>query len=313
MSDATPSPGPPPAADVLRVVANLGRSLVVRAEPAEFPAVPEPPAAERQVVPLRQLPLVVAGDLVRVETDAAGVERAVELLPRASVLERPDTHARSRPLAANLTHLAIVSAAPPGIDTLLIDQFCVGAHRAGLEALVVVNKAELLEPGQRARIETMLDAYRAAGHPALACDAKAPGGLDALEAALAGRVSALVGASGVGKSSIVASLLPERDVRVGALSEASGLGAHTTSVTLWYALPRGGAIVDSPGVRRYAVETLERDDVRAGYREIAALAEGCRFNDCLHVVEPGCAVRGALDAGKLAAFRYANYRRLAGV
>lgn len=274
-------------------------------------------AAVRQVVPLRQLPLVVAGDLVRVEADAAGVERAVGLLPRRSVLERPGTHGRHKALAANLTHLAIVSAAPPGIDTLLIDQFCVGARRAGLEAIVVVNKHDLLEPDGRARVEAMLEVYRRAGHPAVACDAKAAGGLEALTAELraegGARAVALVGASGVGKSSIVAVLLPDLDVRVGAVSAATGLGSHTTSVTLWYDLPSGGALVDSPGVRQYGVETLARDDVRAGFREIAALGERCRFNDCLHVVEPGCAVRAGLGDGTVAAFRYANYRRLAGV
>ena len=285
-----------------RVVANLGRALVVDAD-----------GGPRQVMPLRQLPLVVAGDLVRLANDAAGVERAVELLPRATLLERPGEHGRDKALAANLTHLAIVSAAPPGIDTLLIDQFCIGARRGGLEAIVVVNKTGLLDDVRRERVATMLAGYAAAGHPTVACDAKAEGGLAGLRAQLADRAVALVGASGVGKSSIVAALLPDRDVRTRAVSATTGLGAHTTSVTCWYDLPDGGALVDSPGVRQYAVETLTREDVRAGYAEIRTLSEGCRFNDCSHVVEPGCAVRAALDDGALAAFRYANYRRLTGV
>ncbi len=284
------------------MIANLGRALVV-----------DDAGAPRQVMPLRQLPLVVAGDLVRLATDAAGVERVVELLPRATLLERPGEHGRDKALAANLTHLAIVSAAPPGIDTMLIDQFCIGARRGGLEAIVVVNKIELLDEARRGRVATMLAAYAAAGHPTVTCDAKADGGLAELRTELADRAVALVGASGVGKSSIVSALLPDLDVRVGAVSATTGLGAHTTSVTCWYDLPDGGALVDSPGVRQYAVETLTNADVRAGYAEIRLLAEGCRFNDCSHVVEPGCAVRGALDAGTLAAFRYANYRRLAGV
>ena len=295
--------------ETLRVVANLGRSLLAR--PAGTPP-GEAPAPARQVVPLRQLPLVVAGDLVRAATDAAGVERAVELLPRRSVLERPGEHGRAKALAANLDALAVVSAAPPGIDTLLIDQFCVGAHRAGLDAVVVLNKADLLDAGRRARAETMLEAYRAAGHVALACSTAGDPGLGALEGALAGRAAALVGASGAGKSSIVAALLPDLEVRVGEISAATGLGAHTTSVTAWYARADGGAIVDSPGVRQYAIATLDRADVVAGYREIARLGAACRFNDCGHAVEPGCAVREALAAGTLARFRYANYRRLVG-
>lgn len=127
---------------------------------------------------------------------------------------------------------------------------------------------------------------------------------------LPGRVLVLVGASGVGKSSIIGRLLPDRDVRVGAVSAATGLGAHTTSVTCWYALEGGGAVIDSPGVRQFPVTHLRATDLRAGYREIARAGERCRFGDCTHRVEPGCAVLDALASGEIAAWRYANYSKL---
>ena len=262
---------------------------------------------------MRSLPLLVAGDRVRCEAGEGGALRATALVPRTGVLARPDHRGQPKPLAANLTHLGIVSAAPPGIDTLLIDEFCVGAALAGIEAMIVVNKADLLdEPSVRA-VRAMLEVYAALGHPAVLIDARSESGMAPLESVLVGRTLALVGASGVGKSSIVQRLLPDLDVRVGEISASTGLGAHTTSVTFRYALPGGGVVIDSPGVRRYSVAHLEPGDVRSGYREIATLARECRFGDCAHVVEPGCAVRDGLERGTVAPWRYANYRKLAGL
>lgn len=294
-----------------RVVANLGRTLAVAAlDVSDLEhGTPEAPI---QASPLRQLPLIVTGDRVRVEFDKAGSARVVALEPRTTVLERAERHGKFKPLAANLTHLGVVSAAPPGIDTLLIDEFCVAARRSGLGALIIINKYQSLPESERRDADEILAAYRAAGHVAIACEANAANGIDALQSALSGRVVALVGASGVGKSSIVSRLLPERDVRVGAVSAATGLGAHTTSVTLWYDLPMAsaGALVDSAGVRRWSVEALGVDDVKDGYGDIAELATACRFNDCRHHVEPGCAVTEALQDGSLARFRYENFCKL---
>ena len=292
---------------------------------ADARAAPEPSSEPidgsdvARAVPLRSLPLLVAGDRVRCEREAGGSLRVVELLPRRSVLERPDHRGRPKPLAANLTHLGIVSAAPPGIDTLLIDEFSVGARRAGIEPLVIVNKADRLSEEARRAVEALLAVYAAAAHPTLLVDAKSEAGLEPLRAWLGerpvgaepcARTVALVGASGVGKSSIVQRLLPDREVRIGAISAATGLGSHTTSVTFLYELPEGGAVIDSPGVRRYSVAHLDPADVRAGYRDIAAIAERCRYRDCAHAAEPGCAVHEALETGALARWRHANFRKL---
>ncbi len=293
-----------------RVIANHRRTLAVCALDAPAGSVGDSVPDVMHAVPLRHLPLIVTGDRVVVETDQAGATRATALAPRDSVLERAEQHARFKPLAANLTHLGIVSAAPPGIDTLLIDEFCVAARRAGLGAIIIINKYRSLSAEQQYAADRLLEAYRAAGHTALACEAADADGIASVSEGLAGRVVALVGASGVGKSSIVQRLLPDRDVRVGAVSAATGLGSHTTSVTFWYELPGNGALVDSPGVRRWSVEELSHDDVRAGFGDIAELAEGCRFNDCKHTVEPECAVTRALNSGQLARFRYDNYCKL---
>ncbi|NND91456.1 MAG: ribosome small subunit-dependent GTPase A [Granulosicoccus sp.] len=288
-----------------RVIANLRSSVAVQLDGDDIVS-----PGITQAYPLRNLPLLVAGDLVLCEYDG-DVYRVVQLLPRANVLERADRRT-VKPLAANLTHLGIVSASPPGIDTLLIDQFCLAAHRAGVGALVIINKWDLLSEAERPRYEEILQVYRSVGYTAVAIDTKGDKGMQPLLRELKGRAFALVGASGVGKSSIIQKLLPDRELRVGAVSQATGFGSHTTSVTFWYELPEGGAIIDSPGVRQYSVSHLSADIVRSGYHELARAAESCRFGNCTHTVEPGCAVRDGLADGSIAPWRYANYRKLSG-
>ncbi len=285
-----------------RVIANFRASVALQLE------------GEAEIVKahaLRSVPLLVAGDNVLCEYDA-GVLRVVSLVPRESVLERADRRS-VKPLAANLTHLGIVSANPPGIDTLLIDQFCVAAHRAGVGALIIFNKSDLQQAEEQAASKRILDTYRAIGYPAVAIDTKSDGGMEPLYNELEGRAFTLVGASGVGKSSIIQKLLPDKELRVGAVSAATGFGSHTTSVTFWYELPNGGAIIDSPGVRQYSVAHLSPETVRSGYHELARAAESCRFGNCTHTVEPGCGVRHALADGTIARWRYENYCKLAGI
>jgi len=127
---------------------------------------------------------------------------------------------------------------------------------------------------------------------------------------LADEASILVGQSGVGKSSILNSVLPTVDVKTGGLSDISGLGKHTTTVTNWYDLPHGGAIIDSPGVRQFALEHLEQIDIQSGFKEIASFAMTCKFNDCSHVHEPNCAVLEAMEDGSIDVTRYEHFRAL---
>lgn len=284
-----------------RVIANLRTSVALQLQDEEDIV---------QAHPMRSVPLLVAGDRVRARFDDAGVLRVIGLEPRDSVLERAERRG-VKPLAANLTHLGIVSANPPGIDTLLIDQFCLAAHQAGVGALIILNKSDLLNAAQCDHALQLLQVYRSIGYTAVSIDTKSQNGMQPLLDELGGRALTLVGASGAGKSSIVQKLLPDRELRVGAVSEATGFGAHTTSVTFWYELPDGGAIIDSPGVRQYSVAHIAADTVREGYHELARAASHCRFGNCSHTVEPGCAVRDALDEGHIAAWRYRNYCKLA--
>jgi len=284
-----------------RVVANFGAAGAVRDEARQV----------HRAVPLSKLPQLVAGDQVECDREQGSTLRVVGLLDRDGVLSKKDHRGNDKPLAANVSHLAIVSASKPGIDSLLIDQFCVAAELAGVGAIVVINKADLLNEQQSEQCRAMLAVYRQVGYPAVLIDTKNAGKMDALEAELSGKTAVLVGASGVGKSSIVQRLLPDLEVRVGAISEATGFGAHTTSVTFWYELGGGGSIIDSPGVRQYSVAHLSAEDVRFGYRDLATAAQQCKFSNCSHTVEPGCAVTLGLQDGTIARWRYDNYRKLA--
>lgn len=258
--------------------------------------------------PLKNLPLLVAGDEVLCRRED-GVLRVHALVPRRSVLERADRH-WVKPLAANLTHLGIVSANPPGIDTLLIDQFCVAACRAGVSALIIFNKSDRMTSDERDHVQSLIETYQRIGYPAVMVDTKTDDGMQPLMTQLVDRSVVLVGASGVGKSSIIQRLLPDRELRIGAVSEATGFGAHTTSVTYWYQLPQGGSMIDSPGVRQYSVAHLDPQNVREGFFEMADASAECRFGNCTHTVEPGCAVLHAKSTGDIAQWRYENYCKL---
>lgn len=299
--------------DKYRVIANFGAAVAVAEDNPPRSGEATPPAdqpAVHRAVPLSRIPQLVAGDRVECELEEGGSLRVVELLERDGVLARVDRRGQPKPLAANVSHMVIVSAAPPGIDTLLIDQFCIAAELAGIGAIVTINKADLLTQEALDESNAILETYRQIGYPSQLVNAKAAGQLAPLESELAGKTVVLVGASGVGKSSIVQALLPDLDVRVGAISAATGMGSHTTSVTHWYQTDGGASIIDSPGVRQYSVEHLSVEDVRAGYRELTNTAQHCKFADCSHRVEPSCAVLEALAQGEIAQWRYDNYRKL---
>jgi ribosome biogenesis GTPase len=280
------------------VVATYGRHMTVR------------DAAGRRLRarPFGRSLTVVCGDEVRCRPDPLHDElHVVEVLPRRSALYRTNLRGRSEPLVANLSHLLVVLAPVPAPDLFVVDRYLAAAASAHLAATLVVNKDEL---GVDEPLATELAAYARAGYTAVRCSAHTGGGTAALLAALpAGAVAALVGQSGVGKSSLVARLLPAERLAIGELVRAEE-GRHTTTAARLFDLPERRALIDSPGVRDFApaIDSLEPRSL--GFVEIGSLAAGCRFLDCRHLREPGCAVRAALDAGTFHARRYESYRRL---
>jgi ribosome biogenesis GTPase len=251
---------------------------------------------------------VVCGDEVRCRPDPLHDElHVVEVLPRRSALFRTSLRGRSEPLVANLSHLLVMLAPLPAPDLFVVDRYLAAAASAHLRATVVVNKEEL---GIDAALAAELAAYARAGYAAVQCSARTGAGTEALLAALpAASVAALVGQSGVGKSSLVARLLPGERLAVGELVRTEE-GRHTTTAARLFDLPERRALIDSPGVRDFApaIESLEPRSL--GFVEVEGLAAQCRFLDCRHMREPACAVRAAAEAGTFHPRRYESYRRL---
>ena len=250
----------------------------------------------------------LCGDRVlwRVTGEAEGVIESVQT--RRTTLARGDYRNQARPTAANVDAMVVVLSPLPALDRALLDRYLVLARHLGLEALAWISKLDLLADADGALAELH-------GYPALGCGVQGGSshdgrGLDALRAWLAGRVSVLVGASGVGKSSLVNALIPDLELRIGALSEASGLGRHTTTATTLFHLPGGGDLIDSPGIRALRLGHLDSAQIEAGFPEIAARAGQCQYRDCRHHVEPGCAVRAAAAAGEIDGDRLESFQRL---
>lgn len=252
----------------------------------------------------------VCGDRVRWRpvSESGGVVEAVE--PRRSLLERPDFRGRPRPLAANITRLVVVVAPEPGIDIELIDRYLVLAKHLPAVPLLWINKADLLPHPDLPDAQDLLARYRALGMDGHAGSVKAGAGLDWLRARLTGETAILVGHSGVGKSSLLDALVPDLAVRINTLSEASGHGRHTTTATTLFHLPGGGELIDSPGIRNFRLDHVTPDTLLAAFPDLAPYFGICRFANCRHDAEPGCAVKAALAQGKIDATRLESYERL---
>jgi ribosome biogenesis GTPase len=253
----------------------------------------------------------VCGD--RVVWQRAGDERGVvtALLERTSTLSRPDYAGRDKPLAANISRLVVVLAPEPEPSDYLLDQYLVASEQIGVQALIALNKIDLLGTQEQDRFLERFDRYQAIGYPVVPVSARREHGLDALTQALQGQTGILVGQSGVGKSSLIKALLPDLDIQVGRLSKATGLGRHTTSAATLYRLPTGGSLIDSPGVRSFRLGRLSCRALEHGFREFRPLIGHCRFADCRHRQEPGCAVREALARGEIDPRRLDNLLHMA--
>jgi len=256
------------------------------------------------------LPAMVTGDRViwRADNQNGGV--IVAQLPRQSELNRPDHRGQLKPVAANVDRLVIVFAPLPTPYTTLIDRYLVAAEQSGLSPLLVLNKADLLLNGEFADIRAWLDVYAQLGYEVLELSASSGKGLNELRVALKDHISVFVGQSGVGKSSLINALLPGIDLRVGALSESSGQGTHTTTTAKLFHFPEGGDLIDSPGIREFGLTHISHEDLLEGFVEFRPFLGHCKFRDCAHLHEPGCALLNAVERGDISASRISSYRQI---
>jgi ribosome biogenesis GTPase len=280
-----------------QVTAVFGRGLLVRDREG---------VEHRARVRGRRLS-VVCGDEVLCEKDTTHSQIYVtEARPRRTALFRSNLRGEAEPVLANITRLFVVLAPRPTPDLFVVDRYLCAATSAGIAPMLVLNKRDL---SIDAALQDELNAYAAVGFPTLTCSARTGEGTEALIEAAADNIAALVGQSGVGKSSLIRHLVPGAEVEVGELMRDEE-GRHTTTASRMFPLANGGQLIDSPGVRDFApaIDVLNPRDL--GFPEVAHLAPQCRFQDCQHMREPQCAVRAAAESGSLHARRYESYRRL---
>jgi ribosome biogenesis GTPase len=251
---------------------------------------------------------LAAGDWVRATGD--GEEGTIEAIePRRTSLSR-DSRGRRHVIVANVEQLVIVgSAALPDLKPGLVDRMLVAAELAGIRPLVCINKADLVDA---ATLVPLAGVYARMGYPVVLCSAATGLGLPRLAAELAGRITAVVGQSGVGKSSLLNALDPGLGLPVAAVSRENEKGRHTTTTARLLPHRFDGAFVDTPGVRQFALWQLVPAEAPSAFRDLRPLANLCRFPDCTHSHETACAVKDAVADGLLDTRRWESCRQLAG-
>jgi ribosome biogenesis GTPase len=255
----------------------------------------------------RKLEHLVCGDEVTWEKTPANDIVVTEILPRRNTLTRTYFRGTPRTIAANIDQLLVICAPQPEPDWSVIDNLLVAAERMKAEAIIVYNKTDLHSPKSD---QIILDDFQKAGYKVLKTSTQNPESIVVLQEKLNGKTSIFVGQSGMGKSSLTNQLIPGIDAQIKSLSETSGLGQHTTSVTQRYSLPNNGGLIDSPGIRDFTPLPLAASEYQYGFIEFKPHLAQCRFHNCLHSKEPGCAVKAAVKTGDISQRRFDSYLSL---
>lgn len=253
---------------------------------------------------------VVCGDHVlwQKEDHETGVITA--RAERHSILQRPDINGNLRVIAANIDQVFIVVANKPELNEGLIDRYLVAAESGNLNPIIVLNKTDLFTKDEYSDLKQRLKLYEDIGYNVIYTSAKQEHGLDELNIKLKEKNNIFVGQSGVGKSSLINSLL-KSDARIGEISEATGKGKHTTTTAYLYPLKNNqGHIIDSPGVREFGLAKLSAQDIFSGYKEFQPYIGQCKFRNCAHQKEPGCALLAAVEKNKISKQRWESCQRI---
>lgn len=253
---------------------------------------------------------LAVGDRVTLANDGAGATVITGILPRSSQLSRrsPSGAIGERIVAANVDQVVVVFAmVQPEPNEAMLDRFLVIAEANDLAARIVINKIDL---ASREAAVARFEGYARIGYPVHYTSRVTGAGLDELHDALRGRTSVLSGPSGVGKSSLMNAMYPGLDLRVAEISESVNKGRHTTVGAFMHPLPDGGFVVDTPGLRELGLWGLPSAALDQCFPEFRDALGSCRFADCRHLAEPGCAVREALASGQISPTRYESYAKL---
>ena len=253
-----------------------------------------------QSVSRQNIGFSVAGDKILFQKTKHDDAVVTAIYPRDNELKRQD-----KLIAANIDQLWLVVAIEPHYEFELIDRYLIMAENSNLPIGIIVNKIEL--SSNKSKTENDFLNYQSLGYDVHFLSVKKQINLDFFKEQLINKSHIFLGQSGVGKSSLINSLIPDLQLRVNEISSKSKLGKHTTTNTTIYHIPSGGDLIDSPGVREFQLDSLTELEIKSGFKEFRALSDACRFRDCRHINEPNCAVKESLDQGKINPNRYQSY------
>jgi len=253
---------------------------------------------------------IVTGDKVVLEVVPPNEHVITAVLPRSSLLARPDFRGQMKAIAANIDRVFIIFSIRPELNEGLIDRYLVAAETLGITPVLVLNKIDLTDKEQLADIRKRIALYTTLGYELIESSAKEQHGIDTLLDNLHEHTSIMVGQSGVGKSSLVNALLPDVNIKTKEISESTNKGMHTTSASRLYHLPEGGSLIDSPGVREFGLWQVSAEELFNGFVEFRQYQGMCKFSNCQHKTEPHCAILNALEEKEISEQRYESYNRI---
>lgn len=260
---------------------------------------------------LRTTNPVAVGDWVNFEKERDKDTCVIDkIMPRTNVIVRKSVNLskESHIIASNVDQAILVATiAQPRTSTGFIDRFTVTAEAYHIPVVIVFNKCDLYNDEQNAAAEELMRVYNGIGYQSFVISAKTGYNCDRLKTIMKDKLSMFSGHSGVGKSALVNRLDPELDIRVGEISEVHEKGKHTTTFAQMYELGFGGYIIDTPGIKEFALFDMEKETLAQRFPEMRALMHDCRFNNCTHLHEPHCAIKTAVEEGVIADWRYENY------
>lgn len=253
---------------------------------------------------------VAVGDRVHYEPGGDGTAVITEILPRRNYLIRRSTNLsrQAHIIAANLDRVyLIVSLYFPEVKLPFLDRILVTCGLYGIPATIVLSKTDMYREAAPGEIARFMEIYENAGYPVIETSVRSGEGIETIREECKGCVNLFSGESGVGKSSLIKALDPSLNPKTGAISQAHLQGKHTTSLYEMYPLTSGGYVIDSPGIRGFGLVDVEKEEIARYFPEMLREGEGCRFVPCTHTHEPGCAVKAALEEGRISPERYNSY------
>ncbi len=253
---------------------------------------------------------VAVGDNVKFDIRPDGTAYIVEIMERRNYIVRKASNLskQSHILAANLDLcFLVVTISHPATSTTFIDRFLASAEAYRVPVVLLFNKADLYTPDEVEELEYLCALYRSIGYTCLVTSAERGEGVDTLRETMRGKVSLLAGNSGVGKSSLVNAVAPQLAAKVGEISKIHDTGMHTTTYTEMFEFMPGSYIVDTPGVKGFGSYAMEKEEIAHYFVEFFSLSKDCKYGNCTHTHEPGCAVLAALEEGRIAPSRYQSY------